>query len=148
VKKLTGLSVAVMILLGVSLAACRGGGTPKAPISKLVDLDKLVTTGMSITQVSALAKTELIGTSKTYQASTAQQGSDGSWAVTTKQYGYKTGETGPYQVLLFSPSKSTTKYYAVFFKDNSSIGKCWFDSQGGGFLESLLQGKGISQTNP
>ncbi len=143
-KSLIALGMIVTTVFSLLLAACGGDGTPKPPVGKLIDLDKLVTNNMTVDQVNALLTPDLKGTAKLYQANTVQQSADGSWVVTTKQGGFKTGETGPYQVLLFTPTKSGDKYYAVFFKANAIFGKSWFDPSGGAFIETLLKGEGIS----
>jgi hypothetical protein len=143
VKKLMAPSIVITMVFSLLLVACGNSGPPVPPVSKMVDLDKLVANNMTVDQVNALLKPELKSTATLYQATTAQQSADGSWVVTTKKGGFKTGETGPYQVLYFTPSKAGDKYYAVFFKANVVFGKSWFDLSGGAFIEKLLQGQGI-----
>jgi len=137
-KKLGLVLIAVAVL--AALAGC-GGGTPTPPVKTLINLDKLVTVNMTVSQVYALMTPALKATSILYQADSITQTAKGNWSVTTKQGGYGAGETGPYQALLFTPAKSGQDYYAVFFKADAVIAKSWFSPQGGVVIEAILQGK-------
>ncbi len=130
------LTIALMTLVG-----CGGGGTPVPPVSKLIDLDKLVMNGQIITQVQALMTPALQGTVTLYQAQTIELTGKGNWTVISKEGGFKAGETGPFQALWFQPEKTSSKSYGVFFKENVVIGKAWFDSRNAAIIEALLQGK-------
>jgi hypothetical protein len=100
---------------------------------------------MTLEQVYSMLTPALKGTSKFYQAQKAVLGTSGSWTIASKKGGFATGETGPYQVLFFTPAKAGREYYAVFFKDNAVFGKTWFSYQYGIYVESILKGVSLTQ---
>lgn len=140
--KKIALGIGIVAILSLLLTGCEG--TPKAPVGKLLDLDKLVTENMSVEQVYALCKPDLKQTSTLYQAENIEMTSAGNWKFYTKEGGYEEGETGVYQVLFFTPTKSGDNYYLVLFKDNAVTDKVWFSSQSATVIEKIL--KGISLT--
>ena len=141
-KKLVAFGVALVVLVSVSLAACTGG-TPKAPVKTLVNLDKLVAVNMTLDQVYALIAPSLKLTSVLYQAETIELTDKGNWKVASKEGGYQAGEEGPYQALFFTPAKAGTEYYVVFFKDNIVMAKAWFSPQYGVVIEAMLKGQSL-----
>ena len=143
-KKRLALNVVMMALLSLFLAAC-SGGTPKPPVSKLTDLDKLVTNNMTVDQVNTLLTPALKSTSQVYKASNVAEAADGGWSLASKAGGYAAAETAPFQVMLFTPAKAGDKYFAIFFEGNAVIGKSWFDANGGLNIETLLKGTMTSQ---
>ncbi len=139
-KALVLLGTAVLMVLSASLAAC-SGGTPKPPVKKLLDLDKLVMENMTLDQVNILMTPTLNQTGTLYPATRVEKSAKGNWIVQYKEENVKQGETAPFQVLFFPPSKAVpNKYYAIFLKGNMVIGKSWFDLQGGAVIESDLKG--------
>lgn len=143
-RKALALGTTILVVVSALLVAC--GGTPKPPVSNLINLDKLVTDNMTIDQVDALMTTKLKATSMLYQAQSVVQTTDGNWEVASKDGGFAPGETGAYQVILFAPAKGEDKYYAIFFKANVVMGKSWFDARGGVIIEKLLTGQPVVVT--
>jgi hypothetical protein len=139
VKKLVLLGITIVIMLSMLLVGCQSG-PPKPPVSKLLDLDELVTENMTLDKVYDLLKPELAETSTLYQATSLELTEAGNWKVTSKQNGYAEGEVGPFQVLFFTPDKSSEDYYLVFFKENAVIGKAWFIPKTAAVFKAILQG--------
>jgi len=142
-KKILALGLTIMLLLTSLLAACQSG-TPKAPVSKQLDLDKLVTENMTLSQVNDLMSPALKSTYILYQAETITSSGTGdskSWSVKVPKEGYAAGETGEYQVMFFHPEKSRTEFYTIFFKNNVCIGKAWFSGSYGLLIEQTLKGE-------
>ena len=135
-KKLMVLGVAIITVLSMLLVGCESG-PPKPPVSKLLDLDELVATDMTLDEVYALVKPELKNTSTLYQAAGLELTATGSWKVTSLEKGETVGD---YQVLFFPPAKSGEDYLLVFFKENVVIGKAWFLSKAAAVMKAVLQG--------
>jgi hypothetical protein len=138
-KKLLISGIVIVTILSLLLGGC--SGTPKAPVSNLVNLDKLVTENMTVDQVYALLKPALKETSTLYQAQSIELTTKGNWILTSKQGGFAAGEVGPYQVLFFTPTKAGSNYYLVFFKDNAVMDKVWFASQHAFLIKNILEGE-------
>ncbi|MDD5190817.1 MAG: hypothetical protein PHE50_07230 [Dehalococcoidales bacterium] len=141
-KKVLALGLTALVLITSLLVGC--SGTPKAPVSKQLDLDKLITENMTLDQVNALMKPALKDSYVLYQATTASLNAAGSWAVKVPEGGFAAGKTGDYQVIYFNPEKGKTEYYAIFFKANVYIGKAWFNGSNGILMQNVLQGKKIA----
>lgn len=142
-KKLVTVGMVLVATLSLMLAGCTGGGTPKAPVKTLLNLDKLVTVNMTVDQVNALMTPALKLTGVLYQADKIEQGNTG-WAVSTKEGGYKAGEQGPFQALFFTPTKAGDNYLVIFLKGNAVMAKAWFVPQAAVIIEALLQGKKLT----
>jgi hypothetical protein len=138
-KKLLVPGIVIVTILSLLLSGC--SGTPKAPVGKLLDLDKLVTENMTVDQVNALLKPALKQTGTLYQAESIELTAKGNWIVDSKSGGFAAGEEGPYQVLFFTPVKVGTEYYLVFFKDNAVMAKVWFSAQYAPMIEKTLKGE-------
>jgi hypothetical protein len=128
--------VAVALLTTLLPAGCSGGST-----GKYLSLEKKIADNMTLEQVNALLSPDLKQASILYQTEKIELTPKGSWVVTSKEGGYKTGETGPYQVLFFTPAKAGEQYLMVFFKNNVTVGKSWFTSQGAVIIEKILKGE-------
>jgi hypothetical protein len=139
VKKLVLLGITIVTMLSMLLVGCQSG-PPKPPVSKLLDLDELVTENMTLDQVYELLKPELKQTSTLYQATSLELSASGAWEVKSKPYGYAEGEIGDYQVLFFTPDKSSEDYYLIFFKDYMVIDKDWFVPKLAAVFKAILEG--------
>jgi len=138
-KKLLILTIAITTMFSLLMVGCGSSGPPKPPVSKLIDLDELVTDNMTLDQVYALMKPVLKGTSTLYQATKVAL-TDAGWTVGSKEGGFAATEVGTYQVLFFKPAETGDEYYMVFFKDNAVMGKSWFTYQNAYFMEQILKG--------
>jgi len=138
-KKILALALIVLVVMTGLLSACNG--TPKAPVSKQLDLDKLVAENMTLSQVNDLMAPALKSTYILYQAESITSSGTGSWSVKVPKGGFAAGETGEYQVMFFKPEKSRTEYFAIFFKANICIGKAWFSGSYGLLIEQTLKGE-------
>jgi hypothetical protein len=144
-KKLLMLVVAIVMMLSLFPVGC-SGGTPKPPVSKLIDLDKLVTDNMTLDEVYVLLKPELKQTGTLYQAEIIEN-TAGGWKIDTKDGGYAEGEEGPYQALFFKPVKSGAQSYMVVFRAKAVVGKAWFSGTNAFYIEKYLKGEGVFHVN-
>ena len=130
--------VAILVGAAVTLAAC--GCTPTPPVKTTTDLDKLITNGLTTQQVYAYMRPALKSTSVLYQADLVELTAKGNWHVVSKPGGYKADETGKFQVIFFQGGAAKHSY-AVFFQNDSAIGKAWFTPGNAATVEGILQGK-------
>lgn len=142
-KKLLIPVLAIILAMPFILAACNS--TPKAPVSKLLDLNKLVVEDMTISQVEALCKTELKDTGILYQVEKIELTTSGNWRISSKEGGFTEGEEGAYQAYFFTPTKTGDDYYAVFFEDGKVIDTAWFTTQSAYLMEKILKGESLTK---
>jgi hypothetical protein len=140
-RKILALGLTMMLLVTSLLVAC--SGTPKPPVSKQINLDKLVTENMTIEEVNALMTPALKATYTLYQASQVTQ-NVGAWAVNVPEGGFAPGVTADYQVMFFHPDKGRSEYYGIFFKNGLCLGTGWFGSSGGQLMEKVLKGQSVT----
>ena len=94
---------------------------------------------MTLDQVNALMTPALKLAGTMNPATRIEISAKGNWIVQYKAANVPAGQTAPYKVFLFSPSKTMpNNFYAIFFSNDTVLGKSFFDLQGGAVLEQNL----------